>query len=531
MYKDLKSMEDVAMAECLRKAQVVPRDTRDKVGAERFHAFTPSQSATLRYSAYDPKRSVEENEYNMKMKMWVWNVTEFFEPHDEMDGISDSSVQFHYVNPNLMYSLYYAYQNCVLAKNNALLRGFHHDHRSGVSGIIAPAATTSPHTTTITTPSFSTQTVEFHHHQVQESCETCRTLTSVIIVFIILILIFWTRKGQNLRDKLYLALKNQIKIQNQIKVKDNVKNKNGRHSSLTCAVVMGVLITVFVWFVARKFHQAPLGSCKPNSYVSAPIEKLWFENVGSIQNDRELFCRFDRSFEKEEEEEQTDSFMICGQGTQIKIEPLVSVLRDPRFPCKDDSAQMLASKTWINVQVPPRDPGGFSYLFDLGASQYRHGIGGSSLDWLVETFASRSVRFDRIFAWEAKPVVQKDLYEEMPISVTDVISYFNVPVSSDPSSKFNPLRLIRDLTRPKDFVVLKLDIDNSPIENALVQQILHDSSLSSRIDVMFFEHHYDSPALMNGYGWARSGIGQTMAKSYNLFFKLRSLGILAHSWV
>ena len=119
----------------------------------------------------------------------------------------------------------------------------------------------------------------------------------------------------------------------------------------------------------------------------------------------------------------------------------------------------------------------------------------------------------------------------MPNHVIEKISYFNIPVNSQPNSKFNPLTHIRDLTNVEDFVVLKLDIDNSPIENSLVQQILHDPSLWSRIDVMFFEHHYDSPAIMNGYGWARSGAGQTMAKSYDLFLSLRGRGILAHSWV
>ena len=56
MYEQAGSMEDVVMAECLRKSRVVPVDTRDKFGAERFHAFTPSQTARLRFSAYVPHR-------------------------------------------------------------------------------------------------------------------------------------------------------------------------------------------------------------------------------------------------------------------------------------------------------------------------------------------------------------------------------------------------------------------------------------------------------------------------------------------
>ena len=52
LYKSVKSGEDVAMAECLRRANVLPLDTRDDFGAERFHAYTPSQTAKIRYSAY-----------------------------------------------------------------------------------------------------------------------------------------------------------------------------------------------------------------------------------------------------------------------------------------------------------------------------------------------------------------------------------------------------------------------------------------------------------------------------------------------
>ena len=52
LYESIGSEEGLAMAECLRRANVLPLDTRDKFGAERFHAFTPSQTAKTRYGGY-----------------------------------------------------------------------------------------------------------------------------------------------------------------------------------------------------------------------------------------------------------------------------------------------------------------------------------------------------------------------------------------------------------------------------------------------------------------------------------------------
>ena len=171
-------------------------------------------------------------------------------------------------------------------------------------------------------------------------------------------------------------------------------------------IIAGIITTSFLWFMLKgeeRYNLQQLGSCKPNSYVSAFVEQTWYEHVESLQNDRDAFCAFDNRMHEQKNEY---SYMTCGNGIRVEIEPLVSVLRDPRFPCKDDSAKMLATKSWIHVMIPPRDPKGSNYLFDLGASRYRYGIGGSSLDWLVETFRSKSVDFDRIFAWEAKVLDQ-----------------------------------------------------------------------------------------------------------------------------
>ena len=47
------------------------------------------------------------------------------------------------------------------------------------------------------------------------------------------------------------------------------------------------------------------------------------------------------------------------------------------------------------------------------------------------------------------------------------MQYFNIPVTSTPGSADNPLGYITKLTRPEDFVMLKIDIDHSPTEQVL----------------------------------------------------------------
>ena len=56
----------------------------------------------------------------------------------------------------------------------------------------------------------------------------------------------------------------------------------------------------------------------------------------------------------------------------------------------------------------------------------------------------------------------------MPLEVKGILSYFNVPVDPSPSAEHNPLRTLKALTRPQDFVVLKIDIDNTPVRRLRV---------------------------------------------------------------
>ena len=133
------------------------------------------------------------------------------------------------------------------------------------------------------------------------------------------------------------------------------------------------------------------------------------------------------------------------------------------------------------------------------------------------------------------------IFEGMPNDLMTSISYFNIPVEDTKGGKNNPWRYVRDLTRPEDFVVVKIDIDTPNIEIELMRQLLLDDDntnafededgvrLSELIDELYFEHHVWGSGLSPS--WAGSGMEGDMVGSYTMFSQLRNLGIRAHSWV
>ena len=127
------------------------------------------------------------------------------------------------------------------------------------------------------------------------------------------------------------------------------------------------------------------------------------------------------------------------------------------------------------------------------------------------------------------------IFEGMPNDVMTSISYFNIPVDDTQGGKNNPWRYIRDLVRPEDFCVVKVDIE----VELMRQLVLDDDSVKSEqvdkarlshlIDDLYFEHHVWGSGLSST--WAGYGMDGDMVGSYNLFSQLRNLGIRAHSWV
>jgi hypothetical protein len=221
------------------------------------------------------------------------------------------------------------------------------------------------------------------------------------------------------------------------------------------------------------------------------------------------------------------------------IEPLVGFLRHPEAHCP----QFPGSKPWVrnviskDYLIPAWHAEAWPHgrtralFFDLGASLYHTGNGGASMSWFVSQYRVRGIQFDRIFAWEVKSYTDATIYATMPAPIVDRISYYNLPANTTPGEKHNPWRTLRAVAAQADFVVVKIDIDNTPIEEALLEQLLSDRSLSVLVDELYFEHHVLNTPMWH-YGWKGGTVtNHTIVHSYNLFSQLRALGIRAHSWV
>ena len=132
--------------------------------------------------------------------------------------------------------------------------------------------------------------------------------------------------------------------------------------------------------------------------------------------------------------------------------------------------------------------------------------------------------------WEASKHEPNAIFSEYPKDVAGKISYFNVPAPMDVNDKMSPIRMIKTIVRPNDFLVLKIDIDNDPVEIAIIKSFIDDPSFTDLIDEFFFEHHV-TKSPMEFMGWGTSPKVSNLTESYNLFVKLRSAGVRAHSWV
>lgn len=94
--------EDVNVANCLRVStdgQLVAFDTRDSLGRERFHPFTPGQHLTYGVTHLDPNDWYVQ--YNPELKLGY-------------ECCSEESVSFHYVPYDLMPKLHAFMYSCRL---------------------------------------------------------------------------------------------------------------------------------------------------------------------------------------------------------------------------------------------------------------------------------------------------------------------------------------------------------------------------------------------------------------------------------
>ena len=71
------------------------------------------------------------------------------------------------------------------------------------------------------------------------------------------------------------------------------------------------------------------------------------------------------------------------------------------------------------------------------------------------------------------------------------LHFYNTPITGDFTEASHPLNIIRSICEPGDFIAVKLDIDNGPLETAIMAEIAADPGLRHCISEMFYEQHYN----------------------------------------
>jgi len=239
------------------------------------------------------------------------------------------------------------------------------------------------------------------------------------------------------------------------------------------------------------------------------------------------------SFDKEAMSYFTTTTTCPGELPRVEvepIEPLVGFLRHPMTWCIDHSWEYMLRKEYLLLGSPASVGSGRKFFFDVGASTFLHGAGGASQSWFAKIYETvLNVNFDRIIAWEYGGS-QVDRLSETPFEYLVNTSYFVIPASGELDACHNPLNFIRKLCHKDDYVVFKLDIDTPGIESAIVDQLVNDPRVAGLVDEFFYEDHAAKNP-MEYHGWGRQPKDHDMAKSIQIFSKLRALGVRAHSWV
>lgn len=92
----------------------------------------------------------------------------------------------------------------------------------------------------------------------------------------------------------------------------------------------------------------------------------------------------------------------------------------------------------------------------LTRSHNAYGIVAVSSLAALKAFWNLTPRSPVSAAWEVTPADQTQYWEQVPDNVKLTLHYYNVPCSIEPDSEFNPLRIVKTLYQPGDFVVIKV---------------------------------------------------------------------------
>ena len=263
-------------------------------------------------------------------------------------------------------------------------------------------------------------------------------------------------------------------------------------------------------------------------YVPSSIETAWTTGdvtgkICSLLSDQTFLLK--RSLRGDPDQL---SFFEDETGTRSYIEPITGIARHPFAPvgCKTvlRRPRSLFNISHILVDSDCKTDCSPSVLFDMGCSVYHNTRSASAVGPSIPLFLKmykKSHPVRRIFAWEAKTV--SEWWKHVPPRVKYMTHYYNTPVTA---SEFE---ISLSSVKEEDFVVVKLDIDNTEVELGIVDVIKKNARL---IDEFFFEYHFYFDGLDFGWGdLSRLKSTHNVTTAVRLMTDLRRLGIRSHFWI
>ncbi|KAI9018360.1 hypothetical protein DFJ74DRAFT_644472 [Hyaloraphidium curvatum] len=329
-----------------------------------------------------------------------------------------------------------------------------------------------------------------------------------------------------------------------------------------------IILLVFTTYSGRPYEVSePMASMEMPSafvrYVPSLWERNWAEYVGAT-NTTDPCRRLQEATEQERvraylasagainnglrpiHTENTDEDIILSKliyrradGSKYArfLEPLIGGLRHPDM-CLPGQVEQNANRSFIIYDWRANGQESFKtgnkscsdqvFYFDMGASTWASGGGGPSISWFYEIYRDRGLKFSRMFLWEAGKLDPVPLFAQFPEDVRPFVHYYNIPVDRESNGMFNSFNAILATATEKDYVVVKLDIDNAAVEDAVASQLMGSPQLASLVDEFYYEHHTNYNPMAQRWGCDERC--PRLSVSYNIFTKLRGLGIRAHSW-
>ena len=237
-------------------------------------------------------------------------------------------------------------------------------------------------------------------------------------------------------------------------------------------------------------------------------------------------------------------FETSGQLSQTTagyVEPLIPPMRHPGL-CLEDDVRTGTKKMHILLSLDylihdwaelcrQLKPTSRTVFIDMGASlmffeRETHQDRSPSLK-LLDDFRKFGFVFDHIYAYELRQQVAAEVYKHVPLPYQSAFHWVNVGVSADPTSIFNPFKMLLESFTENDLIIVKLDIDSPDIERALAEQLRQNPALLDLIDHFYFEHHVNQYEIKNHWGPTK----ESVEESFQLFTSLRQRGVAAHFWV